>query len=144
MLNHTQAEELVDLYLIAIQHELQIAIQNFEANELKQMKRRQDEKGARRKVVDTADEVIRNTRNRVSSFVLLDGQGFKEFLDEVNPIASGIIAEAKEDTATHVLATFKDPDMAVNLTSAMREVVRNAGNESDKWIKQKLAKRYLK
>lgn len=141
-LTFTQAKALVDLYLSAIRHEFHVEINEFASEKLPRMIERQNAGGAERYINNAAGKVITNARNSVSSFIIGGEQGFKEFLDEVNPLAGEIITKARKGVLDCVLECFGDLGKIDNLYSKMANVVENAGDESRYLFKQELSKRY--
>jgi hypothetical protein len=143
-LSREQTLALTDLYLSSIQHEFRIEVLKFAQNDLPGILEHNDRSGARNIIRATAQKVIENRRNLVSSFPIAGGVSFKCFLDEVNPMTSDIVGKAVEDTCLLVDRCFDDHGMTTNLPSAMTEAIADAGRRSRQHIVEQINDRYAK
>ena len=124
-LSFQQADALLTSYILTTRAELTVAVNNFFERELTDSDLheggRVDEFFERE-----ALEIIRRSRVRLQVISLRDGTGFEKFLNDHNPIDSGIIKHATDSEA--------DPKRFRNNCMSHFSALRESGPSSTKKV----------
>ncbi|MEM7295012.1 MAG: hypothetical protein AAF330_00035 [Pseudomonadota bacterium] len=108
-----QAKKIADYYLREIVVLFRDKFSNYVANELPHAILHKNSESMRRFVLNTTNDTIRDARNSVSIFYLRGEKRFDVFLDQVNPVATGIIGSASKK----VILELEDAIESGNLPS---------------------------
>jgi hypothetical protein len=141
-LTYSQAMDLTDLYLSAIQADLRVAMLESIPQLLPEVAKRRDDPEAKRQVYRIVDSVIAAKRTKLASFRIAGGQNCKDFLDKINPIDGDVIGGSKEKSYT-IISTSLGPGPDVqSIESKLGLIAQDAERESSQIIKAELDRRY--
>lgn len=141
-LTYPQAKDLADLYLEAIQRELHLSISDFLNSKYENCILNNDVETIKRFINHTTTESIIKTRSKMSNFLIIGGQSYKEFIEKISPIDVGIIATAKEEALRILLSATSISDID-KIKSGILNCAEDAGRKSSSVFKEELSRRYL-
>ena len=97
VLTATQATALVDIYLDLVKNELRVKIFPFIQEQFPLCVDPRNEPEVKHFVSNTVNEAIVSARQKVSHFKINGGMEFRKLLDDVSPLDTGVIREAKDE-----------------------------------------------
>ncbi len=147
-LTYAQAKALTNLYLTSTERAFTSAIQDYLMRDFADHLEANDIAGAKRRVEKAADEVLGSMRDSVSSFrvprSVTESESFKEFLDKLSPVHSGLIAETKKGISAALEAVFDNPEEANmrRVGNLLSKGVEDASRASRELYTRELERRY--
>lgn len=141
-LDEDQALDLLELYLAAVQSDMQRSGRDFVETVFPKCIEAQNDAEAYNKVFGITDTAIQHHRAGLKRFYIVGGQNFEQFLYSVSPLDSGLLSETKHE----VLKLFRDAidnnALVPTLYSNLVRIMEAANRRIKTHIRNQLQERY--
>lgn len=144
-LDFDQADDLINLYLSAIEHEIAVKLSVLR-NKIDSYIENRNIDGIEYEISKKLKNIIVNTRNKVKLFYLVNGQRFNDFLERENPIEGTVIGHAKDEVYNYIVESANNNSeiKLIKESQKIENIIRKAVDKSGRILKEKLDELYNK
>lgn len=142
VVTYEQGVEIVDMYLVNIEHSLRDNALSYFSGSYKEDLQDGNTPAIEASIDLDTDKIINSCRRQVMVFKLLEGETFKQFFEKLHPLNDGLICETKKQGIAYFTQEARNNESLQKLLDAHATMLHVAINSARKDIMAELENRY--